>query len=228
MAGYLRRYVGIYVVKAEYDLNANDYPRLHGDIDPSFDDLYIKCNGGAKIIHQGKDVLMCYIPSKRRGINVIRELLDLSVEVDVEDFLKNHYNSDLIFNAELLDFEVCFSFKSKNIEQIIEVVGYPTRGCDNNPFSVKNLPKSDYKIPQSDLDKLKEILPKFTEENSIDYMRNLKVVNDVFREKVQKKKGKKFDFGGEMKKSKMKFKQFIHSLGLWEEYLEFVKKNFEV
>ena len=44
MAGYLRKYVGKYRVKSDYDLETNDFPRLeNGNLDPSFDDLYIDC-----------------------------------------------------------------------------------------------------------------------------------------------------------------------------------------
>ena len=42
------KYKGTYRLKAEIDQSTNDYPRDDsGGIDPSFDDIYIKCYGGA-------------------------------------------------------------------------------------------------------------------------------------------------------------------------------------
>ena len=40
MDNYLRRYVGTYRVKADYDLDTNDYPRdIDGNLDDSFGDF---------------------------------------------------------------------------------------------------------------------------------------------------------------------------------------------
>ena len=77
MAGYLRKYVDIYRVKAEYDLDTKDYPRLdNGSIDPSFDDLYIDCKNNIKIKHGSGNVLSCYIPTKQRGVNILRKIYE--------------------------------------------------------------------------------------------------------------------------------------------------------
>ena len=49
MSGYLRKYVGKYRVKAEYDMSTNDWPRLSdGTLDSSFDDYYIDCSNNIK------------------------------------------------------------------------------------------------------------------------------------------------------------------------------------
>ena len=50
MAKYLMKYKGTYRLKAAIDQSTNDYPRDDsGGIDSSFDDIYIKCYGGAQI-----------------------------------------------------------------------------------------------------------------------------------------------------------------------------------
>jgi len=44
MFRYLLKYVGTYRVKSYYDLDTLDFPRdAYGNINPTFDDLYIKC-----------------------------------------------------------------------------------------------------------------------------------------------------------------------------------------
>ena len=69
MAKYLMKYKGTYRLKAAIDQSTNDYPRDDsGGIDPSFDDIYIKCYGGAQIYHYGFSTLVAYIPSIGRGM----------------------------------------------------------------------------------------------------------------------------------------------------------------
>ena len=67
------KYKGTYRLKAAIDQSTNDYPRDDsGGIDPSFDDIYIKCYGGAQIYHYGFSTLVAYIPSIGRGQNILK------------------------------------------------------------------------------------------------------------------------------------------------------------
>ena len=75
MAKYLMKYKGTYRLKAAIDQSTNDYPRDDsGGIDPSFDDIYIKCYGGAQIYHYGFSTLVAYIPSIGRGHNILKAI----------------------------------------------------------------------------------------------------------------------------------------------------------
>ena len=47
-----------------------------------------------------------------------------------------------------------------------------------------------------------------------------------FDDIIQKEKGKKYKVKDERKKSKLNSKEFIHSLGLWDKYVDFVHKQF--
>ena len=220
MSRYLMKYVGKYVVRAEYDQTTNDYPRVDGNIDPSFEDIYIKCKSDIKIIHHKKDILMCYIPSKGRGLNIIREILELDTDVDLENF---DYNSKVIFDAELLDGEVYFKFKDDDLEKILDVVGYVTKGVNRSPFSPKNLPKSDYKIPDSDLDKINSI----SSSKDIAYVKFVNVANAEFRKEIRKEMGKKYDISYEMRLRKLKFREFVHAIGMWDKYVDFLSKKYK-
>ena len=68
MSWYLKKYVGTYRVKAEYDVATNDFPRNEdGSIDSTFEDIYIDCANGCKIMHYesrgSMALLQAYIPS---------------------------------------------------------------------------------------------------------------------------------------------------------------------
>lgn len=228
MAGYLKKYVGTYRVLAEYDLSTNDFPRLDtGVIDPTFDDYYIKCRNGIRIIHHEGSTLLCYIPSLKRGKSVIRDIMynqGRDFEMDnFDEVVGKLHNSDIIFNAELFDSEVTFMFKDKNIEIIAEVVKPTTNGAGISPLSPKNLPKAPYVIPEGDLSKYKNIIGEKPQE----VMGFINACNREFRQNIKKLKGKKYDIKGEQRKAMLKTKEFIHSIGMWEEYILFLDKKFK-
>ena len=70
MSDYLRKYVGQYRVKSDYDLGTNDYIKDDND----FDGLYIDCYHNIKIRHSSGSILSAYIPSKSRGMNILRQI----------------------------------------------------------------------------------------------------------------------------------------------------------
>ena len=70
MSDYLRKYVGQYRVKSDYDLGTNDYIKDDND----FDGLYIDCYHNIKIRHGSGSILSAYIPSKSRGMNILRQI----------------------------------------------------------------------------------------------------------------------------------------------------------
>ena len=56
MYRYLEKFIGTYRVMAEYDLQTNDFPRdEEGNIDKSFEDLYIPCSRGKSVIKHTYD-----------------------------------------------------------------------------------------------------------------------------------------------------------------------------
>ena len=170
MSGYLKKFVGTYRVKADYDLETNDFPRLeNGSLDPSFDDLYIVCKNNIKIRHGVGNVLSCYIPSKLKGMNVLRKIYQDNVNKEfpkekgtyLDNLCFELVKKEILVSAEVLDFEVCFEFKAPMIDYIAEIVGASTYGANISPFSSKNLPHKIYKIPEQDLNLYKEAIKNF-------------------------------------------------------------------
>lgn len=241
MAAYLRKYVGTYRVKADYDLETNDFPRLeNGSLDPTFDDLYIECKNNIKIRHGVSNVLSCHIPSKSRGMNVLRQIYEDKVskkllkEKDkyLETLCAELVEKEILVSAEVLDFEVYFEFKAAEIDYIAKLVGAKTNGKSISPFSEKNLPKTPYKIPDKDMKLYKAAtknLPTKTvvmQGKSREMIDGLlvKKLNKDFDEIIIKSKPEDFDINKDRKLKGLKGKDYIHLIGMWEQYCKFLEE----
>lgn len=208
MSDYLyKKFYGKYRILAFLDNNTNDFPRdKNGNIDT--DDFYIPCKGNAMIQHYGKDILTAFIPSTIKGNRLIKMCEENNIQI-----------SDIMEG----DGEIGFRFKAKDIDFVADYLGAKTLGKDIRPFSIKNLPKSNYVIPLEDFEKYKEITAKVDKENILIIS---KVTNDFITERMQKRY-KGIDIKKEMKKKCMarQIKEFIHSMGMWDEYLMYLSDN---
>lgn len=242
MSGYLKKFVKQYRVKADYDLDTKDYPRLeNGCLDPSFDDLYIDCRNNIQIRHGVGNVLSCYVPSKSRGLNILRKIYQDKISETLpkekgyyfENLCSELVKNEVLVSAEVLDFEIYFEFKATTIDYIADIVGAKTNGASINPFSNKNLPKKTYKIPEEDIDLYKESienLPKITRVlngkpvEMTDGTIILKL-NKQFDDVIIKSKSKGFDINKDRKSKGLRGKEYYHSLGedMWKQYCNFLK-----
>ena len=198
MSIYLRRYVGTYEVRADYDEDTNDFPRLFdGTLDPSFDDYYIKCANGIKIRHGVGSTLSCYIPSVKRGMNILKEIGDVAIE------------------TEILDGEVYFTFPASEIGKVAKVCRACTKGRNIQPLSPKTLPKRKAILPDSELKRYKKICEKFGGEK-IQLARMVLEANKEFGEKLPS------NYKQEMKAERLDFRNYLWHIGRWEEYMAFL------
>jgi hypothetical protein len=241
---YLKKYVGTYRVKADYDLETKDFPRLEdGSLDPSFDDLYIQCKNDVKIRHALSNMLWCHIPSKPRGLNVLRKIYEDKVSKKLPNEKGKYFESlcsklveeGVLIGAEVLDYEVYFIFKTDMVDYIANLVGASSYGASIQPFSTKNLPREPYKIPDKDLKLYKNAiknLPVRTVEingkarEMVDGFL-IKELNKEFDEIIIKSQPKKFDIAQDRKKKGLKGKEYIHSFGddMWNKYCEFLESS---
>lgn len=143
---------------------------------------------------------------------------------------KKLMDKEVLMEAEVLDGEVYFTFKATMMDYIAKIVKPRTSGKSISPLSVKNLPKTPYKIPDKDLKKYKEAtehLPKIQMgDKTITNGMIVKEINKNFDAVV----AEKFDVvPSKDRKSKcLKYKEYVHSLGLWDDYCEFIKEyNYE-
>ena len=205
---YLEKYVGKYRVLADLNPDTEDFPRdAEGKIPDTFEDLYIACGKG-EIRHTYEPGILCWriLDKPRTGYNVYEELKSKKLKVEFDDC-----GSD-----------VQIFFDEADLDKVAKVVRARTAGAKIKPFSPKNLPRAQYKIPEEDLEQLSNLL------SDLDRKVRLRIGRDslkLFDTIIAKKKGKKFNVEEERDNSGLKPKEFIHSIGLWNEYCKFVKKQ---
>jgi hypothetical protein len=216
---YIMRYKGIYRLKVELDQNTNDFVRRS---DGSLEDIdvYIDCRNNCRIytfghINNTRPVwLIAYIPSLIRGHNIINTLKEKDIEL--VDILEN-------------DKEVEFKFKASDIEVVAELMKAKTSGANISPFSSKNLPKADVKIPTEEIARYKEItsvIPK------TDLLFIARTTNEFLENVLQKDirritRNKKYEYKSEMKKLKLarQVKEYIWTKNYWDKYLNYLDKE---
>ncbi len=207
MSRYLQKYVGTYRVKAEYDQSTNDFIRdEYGNIDQSFDDLYIPCKGNGRIVYLGKGMLQYYCTSKRKVKNIIKAISEFP------DLY--HQISGITYTDE----EGVFVFNSQVLEDLALFISPKTSGAGISPFSSKNLPKKSYRIPKNDSEKYKAIISsKYSETPLIVAQLTKKFVKNIM---INGERGEVI-----RKKMCLGNKEFIHKIGKWNEYLDFLNRG---
>lgn len=230
--GYLeRKFKGEFRVIAEYDQSTNDFPKDEkGDIDRSFDDFYIPSRKKTITVrHAHAGILSCFIESITTGRNVLKKIYEQETgkelpKVSVQNKDKEFdplVKDSVIINYEVLDGEVYFTFKADKLRDFASILALSTTGKKLSPFSAKNLPKSEYIIPEQDETQYKEALSTISS-TPIMQANTIKKINKLFKEKVLKKKNK--EWTPESRKLKMNLKQYIHYKGLWDKYIEFIRE----
>ena len=97
-----------------------------------------------------------------------------------------------------------------------------TLGANISPFSSKNLPKNkDYKIPDEDLNLYKEIVAKIPPERILvlTHITNSYIKTLVNRRNTMDK------IRADMKLKGLSGKNYIHSIGKWNDYIKYMEKN---
>lgn len=223
MSRYLEKYKGTYRVKAFYDLNTNDYPRiLKGDsmvIDPSFDDLYIPCKNKNYIMHHQGNVLIAIVSTISKGHNIIKQLFEdkygenSSSGISYNDLYNQLIKDDIILKVEETDKETLIYFSDSIIKKIAEFLKPQVNGSGISIFSTKNLPKQKYIIPEDDLKQYKDII------SIIENKLEIRKINGEFLNFINK------DYKSDIKAKGLKVKEYIHYIGKWDIYLQFLKNK---
>lgn len=220
MNHYLMKYVGLYRVLPELDIETHDIPRdANGNIDEDWDDLYIACYHGGKISFYGHDtngraLLTAYIPTLKRGRLIVKALQEKGV------VFEDLYETDC---------EVEFRFKSKYISQVAECMKAKTIGASISPFSVKNLPRSNVQIPSEKIEEYKAIIAKVNSPDILLVHRLTQSFLSNFLQKKQRKIDKNFDYRTDMKRRQMarQYKEYIFVMGCFDDYLKYMKTGIQ-
>lgn len=231
MARYLMKYKGQYRIKPHLDLELNDFPRNEdGTIDSSYDDIYIKCANGSQIYHYGRSTLVAYIPTVGRGHNILIAIAKELKLID-EDSKERNYdklysllnNDKTVFDIVENDEEIEFKFNAKNIELIAKYLKPSTSGADISPLSTKNLPKSSYLIPKDDLKDYQKITADIPKEDKLMLSHLTKrFISDILS---KNKLYRTISIKQDMRQKCMKGKEYIHSMGYWDQYIKYLEKE---
>ena len=164
-----------------------------------------------KIFYFGRNILQAYIPSLIRGHNIIKSI-------------NENFGQDKIFDIEEIDSEVLFKFKTKDADNIIPLLKPRTSGANISPFSSKNLPQNkDYKIPDEGLVKYKSIVSKIPKERILDITHT----TQKYIKSLITKSNTLDDIKSDMALKCLKGKEYIHSIGAWDKYIDYLRKEFE-
>lgn len=200
------KFKGTYRLKVPYDFKTKDYNRkLNGTLEDI--DVYIDCSYGIKIYHYGRDILQAYIPSLIRGHNILKAI------------------NDIAFDIEETDSEVLFKFKYVDSDKVIPLLKPKTSGSNISPFSSKNLPKNkDYIIPDDELTLYKEIIAQIPSEGIL----AITHTTNKFVKTLVTKKNTIENIKADMKIKGLKGKEYIHSIGQWNNYIKYLKEELKL
>ena len=209
IANYLlNHYKGTYRLKIEYEKNSNTFPReANGQL--ADNDIYIDCYNNVRVFSYGHGVLECYVPSLGRGHNIIKSI-------------QSDFGEDIIFHIEETDSEILFRFHAKNMKKLEKYLKPKTSGTSISPFSTRNLPKNkEYKIPDEEFAMYKNIVAKIPKERIL----SLTHMTNYYLKSLVTKKNSWEDIKADMALKGLKCKEYIHSIGKWNEYITYLEDN---
>ena len=204
----MTHYKGVYRLRTPIDEKLKTFPREYAG-QFAENDVYIDCQKG-RIFHYGKSILQYYTDSLGRGRNIIK-----AIDSDFQ-------GENIIHNIEQTDSEVLFRFHSKYMEQLEPYLKPRTTGTNISPFSSRNLPKNkSYKISDEELKPYKELITNLPQ-NQLIFVG--KYTNSFLQSLATKRKPMD-KIKADMALKGLKNKEYIHSIGKWNEYVKYLQKE---
>lgn len=230
---------GKYKLLAPYDERTNQFNRkANGTFEDI--DVYIDCANNIKIFYYGeKGIMECYIPSLGRGRNIIKNIYSDFIKdietsnyvtvketaekklttYDYEALYKDKELNKIITDISETDEEVIFKFHWDKMEKFEKYLKPRISAADRSPFSTKNLPKTSYTIPDEDLVRYKKIVQNLGRENVILVSHR----TTAFIKSLVTKDNTWEDVKADMALKGLKGKDYIHSIGKWNEYVKYLE-----
>lgn len=143
----------------------------------------------------------------QRGNNIIKAIQQI--------------NPNIILYTQKGDSEVIFRFKYSDSDQVIPLLKPRTSGASISPFSSKNLPKSNYTIPESDLTEYKSVISDVPNNELLSICHT----SNNFIKTLITKQNPIENIKADMKLKGLKGKEYIHSIGQWGNYINYLRKE---
>ena len=156
-----------------------------------------------------------------KTIHVVKENISI---IDKKLFNKELNSNNIIWNVVETDSEVLFRFNAKYITDLEPYIKPKTNGADRSPFSTKNLPKTKYIIPDEGLVDYKKIVSKLPQNQLIALVHT----TNNFLKSLATKKNTYEDIKADMTLKCLKGKEYIHSIGKWNDYINYLRKELKV
>ena len=112
-----------------------------------------------------------------------------------------------------------FRFNARDIKKIIPLLKPRTNGSGISPFSSKNLPKTKYIIPDEDFAMYKNIIKNIPQKEVL----GISHMTNDFVKSISTKNNTYENIKNDMIAKGLKGKEYIHSIGKWNEYIEFLR-----
>lgn len=126
-----------------------------------------------------------------------------------------------MFNVEENDLELLFQFKTKYIKELEKYLKPKTNGCNISPFSSKNLPKNkSFKIPDEDLLGYKKLVELIGKKQIIALTH---MTNDYLKS-LATRKNTWGNIKADMALKGLSGKNYIYSIGKWNDYVKYLEK----
>lgn len=217
MQYYLSKYVGKYRIMAEIDQSTGDFCRDKRGNFNNENDIYIKCVDGIRVWYIGGDVLQVYIPSKRKGENLLKT------------FKKENVYS-LIFDTETTDEEMLFKVNDGDLENIISYLKPYTNGASIQPFSPRNLKQGNKQqvkcLNSAQIEDFATISARIPSDGKFLLVQlNRQFIESILCEKLKMNRKEIMD---EIKSLNMKQADYFCHKGFWNEYIEFLNEEINI
>lgn len=138
--------------------------------------------------------------------------------------IQSELGNDVIYHIEETDSEVLFRFNAKDMERLAVYLKPKTNGSDRSPYSTKNLSKTKYIIPDEDIIRYKDIVAKIPKESIL----SLTHSSNAYLKTLTTKKNPLENIKADMTLKGLGVKEYIHSIGKWDEYINYLTKELSI
>lgn len=146
-----------------------------------------------------------------------------NIRIIDEQLFYSQLKDSIVLNFYKTDSEVLFRFHYKYMKEFEKYFQPKISGANTSPFSSKNLPKLKYDIPLKELEEYKSIIDSIPQEDKLiisHYTREF-IDSEIAKNKLYRTE----NINDVMKRKMLKGKEFIHSEGCWNQYIQFLKKR---